>query len=360
MKLKYIFTLLFFLLLFSCNDSDIGIFYGLKNEEKIKDGSLPNNVTVGSMTRIGTSLYIASGSIYTKPSAITNIDVDWSPISPPSGFDLSLSLASDGTDLYAIYYTRNSVNKGFFRLDGTGWEKIDTNIQGTIEDVKSAGTKIFVSTRINSNSGKLYYYDGTTTPPEIIPDMIGSSFDVIFDGGSYWISNYHKIFELDLFLNPVSTPLSLDPLWEIKGLMEFDGNIYFTYWNRRNLTGYIAFINGDTITSQGIGSFMLNGLKVFTIEGIDHDYPYLLCGTSGRGYYQTVLHPSINLDLQRPRSNDGLSVNYNSAVNLQSAVVLDFFMDPPNDPNGHLYALTATRGLWKNTESGGSRAWSIE
>ncbi|MCL2704926.1 MAG: hypothetical protein FWE72_01820 [Spirochaetaceae bacterium] len=363
MKLRSIIILLFFLFIFSCNDSDIGIFYGLKNEEKIRDRSLPNEVTVGSMTRLGMNLYIGAGNIYTKTS---QTEEEWRVVNPPSGFDLSVEVVSNGTNLYAIYYTKNSAKKGFFKLDGNVWEQITLGIPGTIESVKGANNQIFISTRINSNTAYLYHFDGTNNfPTQIINNMTGSLFNVIFDGTFYWIYNYNKIFSGNSPINPFTNIFSIEDHYEIKGIMELNNNIFFTYSSKRNLRGYIGVINsaGIKINEHNIGSFMLNGLKTFTVtgieEGVNKEYKFLLCGTAGRGYYQLLNPSENNIELQRPRNNI-LSENYNSAIDLQNAVVLDFFIDPPDAPDGALYALTATKGLWKNTVDGGYRTWSIE
>jgi len=342
--------------MFSCNESDIGIFYGLKNEVKIRDRSLPNNVTVGSMTKIGISLYIAAGNVYKKTS---KTEEEWYVIPPPSGFDLSVCLVSKGTDLYAIYYTKNNANKGFFRLiDGENtWTAINeiSSLPGTIENLKSANNEVFISTRISSNIAHLYHYDGTTNFTQIISNMTGSPFDVISNGTDYWVSNYNKIFHGNSPIGPFTSIRSLEEYCEINALIELDNSITFTYWHKRNLRGYIEVIDyaGNVVNNNSVGSFMLNGLKLFTVSG----YEFLICGTSGRGYYQLLNPSKTNIELQRPRNNV-LSQNYNSAIDLQNAVVLDFFIDDGDD--GDLYALTSTKGLWKNTEEGGFRTWSIE
>ena len=358
MKLRNIFILLFLFLFFSCNESDMGIFYGLKIEEKLKDGSLPNSVTVGNMLKAGTKLYIAAGSVYTKTSGT---EEDWSKVNPPSGYDLTISMANafDGTEkVYAIFYTKNTANKGFFSFDGNSWTSISTaSLNGSLEQVNSANNVIFVSTRIAPNIAELYYYTGGAFT-KINIDMVTSTFCVIHDGTDYYISNYNKIFKGSL-PNP-SLILQLDSRYDIKGLASgslagIDSNIYFTYWNRRNLRGYITVINnsGNILKDSAIGTFMLHGIKFFNVSG----YQFLLCGTAGRGYYQ-ILNPNWdNINLERPKNNI-LAENYNSTVELQNSVVLDFFIDGGSD--GDLYALTSTRGLWKNSDSGGYRTWSIE
>ena len=366
MKLRYIFVLLLFLLMFACNENNTGIFYGLKYEEKIKDNSLPNNVTVGSMAKVVTNnrLYIAAGNIYTKTS---RTEEEWVTVAPPSGYDLSVNLVtSDGTDLYAIYYTKKSAKKGLFSLDVNTniWSPINiSSLAGTIEDIKTANNEIFVSTRIDPNNANIYHYTGGTPSFDLInfPDKItGSAFNVIYTGiGDYWISNYNNLYKGSIS-SSFTRVLSLGIREEFKGLENLnDIHICYTYWNKRELRGYIGVTDGAGYNyDHGVGSFMLNGFKYFTITDVQNKpYLFLICATAGRGYYQ-VLEPTRNsIDLQRPRNNI-LSENYNSAIDLQDAVILDFFIDGGDD--GDLYALTATRGLWKNSDMGGYRNWSIE
>ena len=385
MKPKYIFILLFFLLIFSCNESYTGIFYGLKYEEKIKDNSLSNNITVGSMAKVTNRLYIAAGNIFSKTSYT---DEQWIKIAPPHDFDLSLSLVSpDGMNLYAIYYTKNDAKKRLFSLNTitNQWTEIDTSsLAGTIEDIKTANGKMLVSTRVTSNNANLYIFDGSSFSSSIL-SMTGATFNFIHTGvsggGIYWVSNYNNLFKgPDLSSLSKTTPHpNLNTRYEIRGLEKLDDTtIYYTLWHKRDLRGYIGVTDGTTFyRDESVGSFMLNGIKVLTITSDPYSpvlnpsdpdartkYPFLICATAGRGYYQ-VLNPSTgNLDLNRPRNNI-LSENYNSAVDLQDAVVLDFFIDGIEDANGDifdadLYALTATRGLWRNSNMGGYRNWSIE
>lgn len=340
----------------SCNESNIGIFYGLEHEEKLKDNSLPNGVTVGSMVKLvnNNKLYIAAGNVYTKTS---QTEEDWVKIESPPGFDLSTSLATDGTDIYAIYYTKNSANKGFFSLNGSIWQEINISlIEGSIEFVKSVNNEILVSTRATVNDANLYSYSGGFNGvfTKINIPMIGSPFYAVYDGARYWVSNHNRLYRGNSLasLTPTAQP-ALGTDYEIRGLEVLDSSyIYYTYWEQ-DVEGHIGVTNGDSYNYKRDKSFMLNGLKLFTVSG----YKFLLCGTGGRGYYQTLNPSTGNIDLEKPRNNV-LAENYNSAVDLQDAAVLDFFIDGGDD--GDLYALTATRGLWKNSLSGNSRTWSIE
>ena len=361
MKTRYIFLLLFFFIIFSCNDNDIGIFYGLKNEEKIKKGSLPVNITAGSMARAGANLYLAAGNVWTRPANSTWID--WARVNPPKDGFISTSLASSPNVLYAIYYHRNTADRGFYSRSGNAaitdeWTLITASHEGTIESVKSAGSTIFVSTRDSGNTGRLYRFDGNSFIEINLPTpMVDSTFHVVSDEGTgYLIATRNSIYRVNNSF-VVSTPPLLSPSSTIGessiigGLARHsDGRIFFTYWNLAR-TGYVAVVNADGtgFSSKGMGTFEVNGIKIFDSQASDIPY-YILVGTSGRGYWQAE---NLNIGtIQRRISSNPVSNNYNSAIQLQFSVVHDFFIDDNND----LYALTNTRGLWRNT----SGVWSIE
>lgn len=357
--MPYILIFIFIVFTFtSCNESDIGIFYGLETEEKLADNSLPNNVTVGSMTNNGGELYIAAGRVYTRTSGSAE---DWDKLSSPSGYDLSTSLASDGSNVYAVFYDKDSAEKALFSMpNGGNWVKIDTSsVSGDIELVKSANNSIFVSTRINSQEGKLYYFSGVLPFIELADiTMTGPVFHVIHHNSFYWISNYNILYKTaiddpDSAYSAVDLSLNLND--EITGLSESsDSYIYYTYRDKNSVRSYVGATDGNTVDETGDDFFyVLNGIKLFNISG----YEFLMVGTGGRGYYHILNPSSTRLDPDKP-SNDALADNYTSAVDLMGAVVLDFFVDGGID--GDLYALTATSGLWKNSLSGGERVWSIE
>ncbi len=358
MKIKYI--LLFFAaaLFYSCNQSDVGIFYGLENEVKITDNSLSNNLTIGSMAKNGTELYIATGRVYTKTSGSSE---DWRKVEIPSGYDLSTSLAVNTTDsnIYAIFFDTDTANKALFRMsNGGSWTEVtDPVFEGSFEYVKSANGFILVSTRIDENNARLYYSNGGAFSEVAVIAMTGSEFYVIHDGTDYWVSNSSILYQGNS-LGAMTTALTLVSTVEIKGLSESSSGtyIYLSCWDRDNSDGYLMATDGNngTLDKEGENkTYKLFNLTTFTAEG----YEFLLCGTNGLGYRQILSPSSSDLDLDTP-DDDVLSENYSSAIDLSSCSVIDFFVDGGDD--GDLYALTATTGLWKNSLSGGSRVWSIE
>jgi len=359
MKIKYILLFIAAPLFYSCNQSDVGIFYGLENEVKITDNSLSNNLTIGSMAKSPAGeLYIAAGRVYTKTSGSSE---DWRKVSTPSGYDLSTSLAVNTTDsnIYAIFYDTDSADTALFKMpDGGSWTEVtDPVFEGSFEYVKSANGYILVSTRIDENSARLYYSNGGAFSEAAVVTMTGSDFYVIHDGTDFWVSNSNILYQGNN-LNGLTDALTLDSTVEIKGLSESSGAyIYLSCWDRENRDGYLMATDGNNGTldeeSDDKKTYKLFNLTTFRAEG----YDFLLCGTNGLGYRQILSPSSSNLDLDTP-DDDVLSENYTSAIDLQNCAVIDFFVDGGED--GDLYALTATTGLWKNSLSGGTRVWSIE
>ena len=82
-------------LLFSCNNSDIGVFYGLAHEKKVKDYALPNHCTSETMVKTGGYLYVAASSIYRKMAE--GGELDWHKVKSPSGYHnvTEMGLAND-------------------------------------------------------------------------------------------------------------------------------------------------------------------------------------------------------------------------------------------------------------------------
>ena len=179
--------LILILFLFSCNQSDIGIFYGLEIEEKIIDNSLPNNLTVGGMVKSGTALYIAAGRVYTKTSGSS---ADWVKVSSPSGYDLSTEIAATASDVYAVFFNSVSADSALFSMPagGSSWTEVAGTFDGKVNKVKAVNDQIYLSTYISgSEPGMLYYSNGGAF--SIITGVTagGGHFVAAYDGTNYWI-----------------------------------------------------------------------------------------------------------------------------------------------------------------------------
>lgn len=361
---------------FSCNESDIGIFYGIETEEKLIDNSLANDITIGSMAKLGKNIYIGTGRVYTKDYSNNE---DWRKLSTPSGYNLSTSIASNNAAIFAAFYNIDATKKGLFKLVGDNWTQVSSAFPNPVEMVKSANDVLFVSTRSTPNDGHLYYStDGINFTEILIGELKGPDFHVIYNGTTYWIANWNNIYAGSNLSN-IAHRESIDIERKITSLTPGfnDTYIYFSVWRKDDTSdkGYLyAIDNSNNISEKGDDPILrvINGIKCFSVTSSDNKiYYFILAATDGRGYYyhefgETKPVFGTDIELERPRNNNILARNYTSATDMHYSVGLNFFMsdDPPPSENvvngGDLYFMTVTSGLWKNSESGGSRNWSIE
>ena len=354
-----------FFTLASCNQSDIGIFYGIEKEEKIVDNSLSNSITVGSMAELSGQLYIAAGKVYKKTKGSTE---EWDKCSSPSGYDMTTSLTvMEDTAIFAVWYNKDSADSALFRsTDGNNWTEV-TGFSGDVTLVKSAHAGaadgiMVVSTIIGTNTGNFYTSvngtDFNVITDSLIPDInaLGGHFDIDFDGTNYWFLTKENVY--------VDNDLTALPIASVS-LSKLDDDEYFRYIYCKDTThvyvsssyGKLSFYDGSWDEEIEDLSLNINDMIVFTINGTDNFF----VGTYSFGYYEpdTPGSESSNIDdLDNPDS-DSISCDYQTynSSDLKTSAVLGFFADTDND---ELYALTYGQGLWKNVDDDGDRTWQRE
>ena len=362
-----ILTAVMFFTLASCNQSDIGIFYGIEKEEKIVDNSLSNSITVGSMAELSGQLYIAAGKVYKKTKGSTE---EWDKCSSPSGFDMTTSLTvMEDTAIFAVWYNKDSADSALFRsTDGNNWTEV-TGFSGDVTLVNSAHELpadgiMVVSTVTGTNTGNFYYTteadgSGFAILADVDSDInaLGGHFDIDYDGSDYWFLTKENVYkDDDDDFSTVLPAASLDKL---------DDDEYFRYIYCKDEThvyvsssyGKLSFYDGSWDEEIEDLSLNINDMIVFTINGTDNFF----VGTYSFGYYEpdTPGSESSNIDdLDNPDS-DSISCDYQTynSSDLKTSAVLGFFADTDND---ELYALTYGQGLWKNVDDDGDRTWQRE
>ena len=326
-------------LIISCNQSDIGIFYGIETEEKIIDGSLSNSLTIGAMDKLGTELFIAAGKVYTKTSGSSE---DWDKCSSPSGYDLCTSMTSFNGNLYAVWFDMNNADTALFSSpDGNSWSQVtDSGFSGEFSLVKSANNAVMVvSTVTDTNEG--YYYTTTTgnnNDFDIIQysgsdiNALGGHFDMDFDGTNYWFLTKENIY-----IDNGADFTDLDSVSQNK----VDDDEYFRYIYAYDEThvytnrsyGEFSFYNGSSWDNSVENLVVnVNDMTVFTVNAV----PTFFVGTYSLGYYEPD-SPGLDIsDLDNPES-DSITCDYSTynASDLRFAAVLGFFAD-----GDELYALT--------------------
>ncbi|PIE97380.1 MAG: hypothetical protein CR988_08105 [Treponema sp.] len=166
MKKVFVFIISVLLLsvavVFFVSCSKIPIFASIELEVKLKKPSLP--ATVRGVCKIGSKLYAANGSVYTKSPGNTG---KWSKISSPVDA-VCFSIATDGSSLYATFVDHYSdKGKGVYKYNGSSWSYVSGS--DGIQAVIGSGTKVYgIKTSISYDSlktiesGKMYAISGST------------------------------------------------------------------------------------------------------------------------------------------------------------------------------------------------------
>jgi len=366
----------------SCNDSSVGVFYGLSQEEKVKDYSLPNRCTSEDMIKTGGYLYVAAGSIYKKLAE--GGELDWHKVSSPEGYHYVSQMGLFKSDIYIVSFAFGDADTYLFKGDGSGtWTKVSTPIDKTISRMRIVNDVIFLSDK----SGNLYHStDGSsftqdTSLPKLFVTSSGS-YDVVFDGSKYYLNTLYKLYRGTYNSWTEFTPKkSSGKEWkdddEVFTRLYFDngdtrlyaadsaGNVYAV--DSPSSADEKAWIMSDDNTPSSLGILGLVVLRIPTSAGGIHKV--LLCGSGingGKGYYE-VHNPDTSdrekLDPQRPKNAVSIISDYYDYVSfdLSQAAINSFFVDTYPDGSFDFYALTYGYGIWKNSDKGGyRRAWNQE
>ena len=383
-KVLYIITATVFIsiLFSSCNQSDVGIFYGIEKEEKIKDGSLSNSITIGAMDKLLTELYIAAGKVYKKTSGSSE---DWRKCSTPSGYDLCTSLTSFNGSIYAVWFDMDDADTALFKTaDGNSWTRVtDSDFTGNFSIVKSVNsTYMVVSSVTGSNTGLCFVSDtGNNDEFNIIQysgtnlNVVGGHFDIDYDSTNYyWFLTKEKIYlengsDLTNFTSLDS--IEVDKDGSGSNDYDIDKDEYFNYlyayddgnhvYANRSF-GKFSYYNGTSWNNSVENlNVNVNDMIVFEVNTI----PTFFVGTWSLGYYEPE-SPGLSISSLDSPERDSITCDYATyrASDLQESAVLGFFKDDltgdGDTSDDELYALTYGKGLWKNVDNSGERNWQRE
>lgn len=375
-------------LLISCNESEIGVFYGLSKEEKVKNYALPDHCTSESMIKTGGYLYVAASSIYKKQAE--GGELDWHKIKSPSGYHNVTEMGLANDTIFILAYDSDDAKPYLFSGTGDGtWEKKDTSaIEKTISRMRVANNVIFITDReghlyYSNDDGASFTQDTSLTDSKLFSTSTGN-FDMVYGGGSYYLNAQYKLYRGNPGGWTEFTPTHDGKIWKDKE--DVFTRLYYDEDDDRLYTadnaGYIyavdspsgasgtSWVKSDHHARSGMG---LQGLIVLRIPTSNGSTRTLLVAGSGinagHGYY-IVDNPRTSerkyLDPEPPRNRDYTTIisdyyDYN-AFNISKAAINSFFIDEYADGTSFdFYALTYGYGVWKNTNKGGyERAWNQE
>ena len=374
-------------LLFSCNESEIGVFYGLAHEEKVKNYALPDHCTSETMVKTGGYLYVAASSIYKKKAE--GGELDWHKISSPSGYHNVTEMGLAGDTIYILAYDSDDAKPYLFSGSGDGsWERKTTPIDGKISRMRVANDVIFITDReghLYSGDGSSFSKDSSLPDSKLFKTSTGN-FDLTYGGGSYYLNAQYKLYRGAPDNWTEFTPMHNDKIWKDKEdvftrlYYDEDENDGAGRLYTADNSGYIyavdspsgasgtSWVKSDSHAASGMGLQGLVVLRVPTSSGSKHKV--LLAGTgvnAGRGYFE-VHNPRTSdrdyLDPKRPRHSIEILSDYYDymAFDLSKASINSFFVDDYGDGSTFdFYALTYGYGVWKNTNKGDYvRGWNQE
>ena len=155
---------------FSCTDITDGLFASLELESEIYNGTLPNDLTIGTMEKNGTYYYIAGGDFMYKNHRQLQRQPTGQQKNPE---DLSGYLCQN------FIILDNNVYCIFYNIDATSYKTMNTTVADpaniswseiafddlsgeTLIDLKQSGTLVFALTVDSSGKYKIYTEDKST------------------------------------------------------------------------------------------------------------------------------------------------------------------------------------------------------
>ncbi|TFG59935.1 MAG: hypothetical protein E4H36_12925 [Spirochaetales bacterium] len=372
---KYVsLIVLLFLLFFSCEQGDVGMFYSLEVESEVQDSSLANNLTIGSMVKWNNSYYIASGAVLTRATD----GVDWIEIAPPAAGQLCTELALfDGT-VYGCWYSVDGTASALYTLaaDNT-WilvPEMSGYLSAGIVSLADAPVPVlFIITRDDTYLYTLWYKFSGQAP---VAAAIQSSIPM--NGAAWANSQYYVIAGNTLYQGPTADALTVSlntpalaagsSYNAIASASKSDGSeILFV-----STTSGTLFANDGT--SWGAASVSVDvplyGFSQMSIEDSAGEIKTNLLVGSSMCYYEILLVDNLDINamvLSKPgiQTFSTTGINYVNTTLSKGAIRKFFYDDRGTVSAGELgddliFACTAGAGLWINQGNLGYRSWSIE
>ncbi len=365
-KLLLFFTILTIvsLFIFSCIDPSGGLFYSLEKENEINDGTLENNLSIGSMEKSAGYYFIASGKFkYRNPDK-----PDWTD-NHPSGLKeyLCYEMMLVNNNIFAIFYDQGATDYEYVSCDvsspenGITWQDSTfTNIPSdeSVRDFVHSNNRIFLVTIDNDKKYSIYSAPAAdfdkdfnfTTAGSIISDLTtAGKLKVDSDGTDYWIAFGNKVYNSNGTQAGTSevTGLPSNSREGFRGLLCSGSDVYLTAEE-----GSIYKYDGISWTVIKKGLNPLFGIKRFTIGSID-----VIVTGSEKGYYIMDMNQSVKEFKSPEQSQILIEANQYNSIALKNSIITDFFTDGEK-----LFALGYNSGLWRNNINNKTdkRNWSIE
>lgn len=340
----------------ACTPGGGSIYYTLENEVKVEDFSLPNDMTVFDVARIGTTYYAAAGKIWKADVGAASFQVD-DLLAPPGGegaTQLCTALAALDGNLYGGF-VGDSGNLGLYKAT------VDVFNATPVADPLVAGAQVALLKVENSQlavvtarpSGDSFAFtvvvgDGSAfaEPPFLAArpadDKLVPISDVIYSSrlAAWFVTEGAKLFSD----SPTVTMAGITAGEELTGLFDDGTNIFIA-----SRAGAI-YHSPDGASWTRIAAPTVSGAHPpLTRFGGVLGGTHLLVGSDGYGYYRL---DTTNL----AGGTVAVTRSATTTSDLYTAAVRDLVVD-----GATVFALTGGRGLWRGIASGADVAdWQQE
>ncbi len=360
MRRLFIFSLLF-MLLSSCNESGMGIFYSISREQPLEDTTLPNDLSVSSMVEGTDTYYVCAGGLYSRDIS-SGQSAPWNDqVKMPSGsYDLCLELVEFNGEIYGLF---TNIDGDLTRIYKTPRNKIDWSSVGSFDNpivsLAASGSTLFVSERPDYAT----YVTKSSTDGEsfsaalALPEQYSGATDAVdflsvtyLICGSKLYSGNGTSFNLLTGTDAPSSTFGFGGLYVSDSLGSLfvsnnEGQVYSTTDGSAWSSSFVSDSSGDPV-------------KLYDISGISIlDADLILVGAEN-GYYDIVFTDgytdSYSFEIPGTEeagefsSSDGNFLN----IELRTSAVRGFYVD---EGNNTLFAMTSGNGMWINPISGSNQ-----
>jgi hypothetical protein len=344
-----------------CGEQPFGIFASLEREQAVPDSALSEaGITLG-FTRAGNRYYLSLGRLFDASTG----SMSWSTTRHPSRYstdgDHAISLASDGTTLYAIFRNHDASSKDLYKRSGSSWNRIGlsgVSVRREIERVFYLNGKLFLT-----DGSKLYDVDDGAGTATAVGGISGRVVDIAYsdEGGTpyFWFvvtdgEGKREIHRTAADLTGATEaspsgswfggvhfiPAAESPTGDARVYVSTEGDAYYT----EDYGGNWQKVSGDgDIRYTGIAHYVKGGDTVIVI-GSERE----TTGSHPGGYF--IIEGS---NIKRPKDDD--AERYEGSL-LSRAHIQDFYADSAEN---RLFAMTYGRGVWR-LEYEGNNEWRWE
>lgn len=362
--MRRLFLLLILLsLLISCNETGIGIFYSISQEQPLDDTSLPNTLSVSGMTKGTTKYLLSAGGLYTRkisagPKGEWDEGVD-TPSSDSVDYTLCIRLVKFKGKMYGLFSDNSGNETAVF---STPANAIDWSMVGSFENrlvgLAASESSLFVSERVDYAT----YVTKVSTDGSAFSDALvldGQYMEVTdaadFDSETWIISGTAFYSGSGISFSPVTGAGAPSATSGFGGVF-YSGGLDILFVSTAGGKVY-ATGDGSAWDSTTVTNAAGNPVMLFDFEGIEILGTQVIVVGAENGYYDIVFEGgySSSFALQTPGS-EGAGVYSSSDANflsieLRNSVIRFFYFDAGENT---LFACTSGSGLWINPISGGT------